>query len=147
MEKVKIRKMKKGQVRLILELFLFALGIMIALFSSSFFTQFLNWFSQVAEEGQLELAANAISCGIVKAHELNANVTINLDLIPQIDERSYFIEAFGNRLLLYDIYNHSLRRSNELFYISEDKSIYGSSTSSFGRIIIRASENSIEISR
>ncbi|MEM7816409.1 MAG: hypothetical protein QXZ20_00685 [Candidatus Aenigmatarchaeota archaeon] len=147
MEKIKMRKKQKGQVRLILELFLFALGIMIALFSSSFFNKFLNWFSQVAEEGQLELAANVISCGIVKAHELNANATINLDLLSSINENSYFIEAFDNQLLLYDIYNYSLRSSTGLFYISEDKNINGSVGSSTGKIIVRASEYSIEILR
>ncbi|MBU5678785.1 MAG: hypothetical protein QXJ96_01320 [Candidatus Aenigmatarchaeota archaeon] len=146
MRKVKI-KTKKGQVRIILELFLFALGIMIALFSSTFFTQFSGWISKTAEEDQLKLASSAISCGIVKAHELNANAIINLDLLSSINENSYFIEAFDNQLLLYDIYNYSLRSSIGLFYISEDKNINGSVGSSTGKIIVRASEYSIEILR
>lgn len=146
MRKIKIG-LKKGQVRIILELFLFALGIMIALFASAFFTQFSGWISKTAEKDQLEIAANLVSCGIVKVHELNANATINLDLLPNINENSYVIEAFGNQLATYDIYNYSLRSSVGLFYISEDKIINGSATSSEGRIILRSTENSIEVLR
>lgn len=141
------RRNKKGQVRIILELFLFALGIMIALFSFIFINQFSGWISKTAEEDHLKFASSAIACGIVKAHKLNANVTINMDILPSINENSYFIEAFNNQLLLYDLYNYSLRISHGLFYISEDKNINGRAGSSSGKVIIKASGNSIEILR
>lgn len=142
-----MRKIRKGQVRIILELFLFAMGIMIALFASSFFNQFSVWISKTVEKDQLDVASNLISNGFVKLHVLDADASINLDLIPYTNENSYIIEAFGNQITLYNIYNYSLRSSSGLFYISEDKNINGSASSSTGKIIVKASRNSIEILR
>lgn len=142
-----MKKIKKGQVRLILELFLFALGIMIAIFASTFFKNFSEWISVTTEEDQLEAAAYLISSSFLKVHELNANATLSLDLLPYVNDKSYIIEAFDNQLLLYDIYNYSIRSSMGLFYISEDKNIYGSASSSTGKIFLRAWESAIEILR
>lgn len=137
----------KGQVRIILELFLFALGIMIALFASHFFSNFSEWVNIESLRDQFEATGNLVANGIVKVHNINANASLRLDILSTVNEKSYIIDIAGDKLLLYYLYDPTKRWVQGTFYISANKNINGSVSSGLGEMIIKSYDSTIELTR
>jgi len=137
----------KGQQTIINEIFLFAFGLLLAIFVYFFFLYFNNWLSELIIKENLETISTLLSSSIIKFYETKGNGTIKINIPSQISDKSYIIEAFGNRIIAYEIYSPQNIVSNGLFYISLDKNINGAVASSYGYTKIKFNSTNIEIGR
>ena len=137
----------KGQQTLINEIFLFAFGLLLVVFVSFFFLYFNNWLTDITVKENLETVSALLSSSILKVYEMGGEGLIKIKIPQQINDKSYGIEALGNRIILYDLYSPQISAIRELFYISLNKNIMGSAVSSYGYIKIKFNNTNIEIGR
>ncbi len=137
----------KGQQTIINEIFLFAFGLLMAVFVSFFFLYFNNWLSELTVTENLETISTLLSSSILKFYETKGDGIIEINIPSQIGDKSYIIEAFGNRIIAYEMYSPQKIVSRGLFYISLDKNINGVVASSYGYAKIKFNSTNIEIGR
>jgi len=137
----------KGQQNIINEMFLFAFGLFFLIFVSFFFIYFNNWLSDLTVKESLETISVLLSSSILKIYETGGNGSIKIKIPQQINDRIYSAEAFGNRIIVYDVYYPNITVTQSIFYISTNKNINGGLFSSYGYAVIKSIGSNIELGR
>jgi len=144
----------KGQYRIVSEMFLFAVGLSIAIFVTITFNDLRDSISETATRDQLISISNLISASLIKS--MTENTTIRLQIPDTISDEVYIISfettagdtcTIGDCILRITTIDSKVTITQQLFNISQSHIINGNIYSSAKYIEIISHGNRITVDR
>ncbi|MCD6215988.1 MAG: hypothetical protein J7J92_02855 [Candidatus Aenigmarchaeota archaeon] len=139
----------KGQIKIVNELLIFAIGMGIAVVIILIFQTVRDVTSQVAIKDQTEEVGNLISSYILKANQSNAYYEARLQIPEKIGGHKYYIDVKDKdgEAVLTLVSSSGYSFSQELFNIDKNKIITEKIASSAKYISISSDKNRIYLNR